>query len=130
MRLLVVGAMMAIAMPAAGGQFMKIEDIKGESRNDARCANVPDIVTGAGPGGGPRARLTVRKSGGDGEAVQGSLDRDIIRRIPRGPKPKAQEARNGVQVAAGDVTGDGASKPGRTKVRDITLKRGAAPKGC
>jgi hypothetical protein len=131
MRLMIVGAMMAIAVPAAGGQYMKFDGVKGESRDDARCA---DIITGAGAGAGSgamkQAKLTPRKTGGDGgEAVQGSLDRDIIRRIPRGPKPKPQEARGGVQVAAGDVTGDGRADGKRTKVGDITLKRGVAG-GC
>ncbi|OYX50897.1 MAG: hypothetical protein B7Y97_06715 [Sphingomonas sp. 32-66-10] len=126
--------MMAIAVPAAGGKYMKFDGVKGESRDDARCA---DIITGAGAGAGAgsgamnQAKLTPRKTGGDGgEAVQGSLDRDIIRRIPRGPKPKAQEARGGVQVAAGDLNGDGAAAPARTKVGDITLKRGVAAEGC
>lgn len=132
MRLMIVGAMMAIAVPAAGGQYMKLDGVKGESRDDARCA---DIITGAGAGAGSgamkHAKLTPRKSGGDrGEAVQGSLDRDIIRRIPRGPKPKAQEARGGVQVAAGDLNGDGAAARAGTKVGDITLKRGVAAEGC
>lgn len=132
MRLVIVGAMMAIAVPAAGGQYMKFDGVKGESRDDARCA---DIITGAGAGAGSsamkQAKLTPRKTGGDGgEAVQGSLDRDIIRRIPRGPKPKAQESRGGVQVAAGDVTGDGTAGPARTKVGDITLKRGGMAQDC
>lgn len=132
MRLMIVGAMMAIAVPAAGGQYMKFDGVKGESRDDARCA---DIITGAGAGAGSgamkQAKLTPRKFGGDGgEAVQGSLDRDIIRRIPRGPKPKAQEAAGGVQVAAGDLNGDGAAAPARTKVGDITLKRGVAADDC
>lgn len=134
MRLMIVGAMMAIAVPAAGGQFMKIDGVKGESRDDARCV---DSIAGAGAGAGAgsgamtQAKLTPQKTGGDGgEAVQGSLDRDIIRRIPRGPKPKAQEARGGVQVAAGDLNGDGATAPARTKVGDITLKRGVAADGC
>lgn len=146
MRLVVVGAMVAIAMPATGGQYMKIEDIKGESTDAKGCGAAPDIIAGAGPGGGPRVGMAATGGGGgagagkvsmtpgtgsgDGTAVQGSLDRDIIRQIPKGSKPKPQESRGGVQVAAGDVTGDGATKPGRTKVGDITLKRGAAPEGC
>ncbi len=156
MRLIFVGAMMAIAVPAAGGQFIKFDGVKGEARGGTGCA---DIVTGAGAGAGPgttvtapngssamkEAKLTPRKSGGDpkGEAINGGLNRDIIRRIPKSPPP--QEARGGVQVAAGDVTGDGradgkvkkmdsfAVKQGaaasRPKYGDITLKRGAAA-GC
>ena len=149
MRLMIVGAMMAIAVPAAGGQFMKFDGVKGESRDDARCA---DVIAGAGAGAGSgaamkQAKLMPRKAGGEekGEAIQGSLDRDIIRRIPKSPPPKPQEARGGVQVAAGDVTGDGrtdgkakkmdaitlkqGAAAGRPKYGDITLKRGAAA-GC
>ncbi|MCR5871602.1 MULTISPECIES: hypothetical protein [unclassified Sphingomonas] len=148
MRLIIVGAMMAIAVPAAGGQFLKFDGVKGESRDDVRCI---DIVAGAGAGAGSgamkQAKLTPRKAGGggNGEAIQGGLDRDIIRRIPKGPPPKPQEARGGVQVAVGDVTGDGradgkahkmdsitlkqGAAAGRPKYGDITLKRGAAA-GC
>ena len=98
MRLLIAGAMLAIAMPAASGQYMKLGDVKGESK-DPRCA------------------------AGNGEAIQGGLDRDIIRRIPSRPKPQPGRVQGGVQVAAGDVTGGGqsAAKP---KAGDITLKRG------
>lgn len=126
MRLIIVGAMMAIAVPAASGQYLKIDDIKGESKDD-RCAATPKPKAGGwhtgGGGGAGKANLT---AGGDGEAIQGALDRDIIRRIPKGQKPKSQEARSGVRVAVGDVTGDGKAAPARTKVGDITLKRGVA----
>lgn len=166
MRLIVVGAMMAIAVPAAGGQFIKFDGVKGEAARTG-CGS-PDIVTGAGNGAGPlgtghgagkvsmatrsqgagmkEAKLTPRKSGGDpkGEAINGGLNRDIIRRIPKSAPPA--EARGGVQVAAGDVTGDGradgrvhkmdsiavkqgTAASGRPKYGDITLKRGAAA-GC
>ena len=166
MRLIILGAMMAIAVPAAGGQFIKFDGVKGEAARSG-CGS-PDIVTGAGNGAGPvgtghgagkvsmgaggrsaamkQAKLTPRKAGGEdkGEAINGGLNRDIIRRIPKSPPP--QEARGGVQVAAGDVTGDGradgkvhkmdsiavkqgAAAGGRPKYGDITLKRGAAT-GC
>lgn len=126
MRLVVVGAMMAIAMPAAGGQFMKFDGVKGETGGRAACA---DIITGAGRGGGAfkQAKLTPRKGGSDGEAINGGLNRDIIRRIPK--SPARAEARGGVQVAAGDLNGDGRADGKRTKVGDITLKRGVAG-GC
>lgn len=140
MRLIFVGAMVAIAMPAAGGQFIKFDGVKGEVAADTGCA---DIVTGAGPGAGPgtkvtaptgsgasaEAKLTPRKSGGEdkGEAINGGLNRDIIRRIPKSPAPS--EARGGVQVAAGDVTGDGRADGKVKKMDSIMLKRGAAA-GC
>ena len=130
MRLIVVGAMMAIAMPAASGQYMKFGGVKGET-SEGRCANAPKPKAGSwhtgGGGGAGKANLT---AGGDGEAIQGALDRDIIRRIPKGQKPKPQEARSGVRVAAGDVTGDGKAAAARTKVGDITLKRGLAAEDC
>ena len=95
-------AIALIAAPAAGGQYMAFEGVKGES-TDARCAR-------------------------GGEAINGGLNRDIIRRIPGRPKPKPRsaEARGGVQVAAGDLDGDGRAA-GRG---DITLKRGGGARGC
>lgn len=144
MRLIFVGAMMAIAVPAAGGQFIKFDGVKGEAARSG-CA-VRDVAAPATGAAMKKATLTPRKSGGDpkGEAINGGLNRDIIRRIPKSPPPP--EARGGVQVAAGDVTGDGradgkahkmdsiavkqgAAAGGRPKYGDITLKRGAAA-GC
>ena len=100
MRMMTGIAIALIAAPAAGGQFMKFEDVKGES-SGVRCAR-------------------------GGEAINGGLNRDIIRRIPGRPKPKPQqaEARGGVQVAAGDVDGDGRAARGAATRGDITLKRG------
>lgn len=103
MRILVGIAMALVAAPAAGVQYMAVEGVKGES-SDARCAR--------------------------GEAINGGLDRDLIRRTPSRPKPQsgAAKARGGVKAAAGDVTGDGPAA--QKKWSNITLKRGAAARGC
>lgn len=112
-KLIVAIAACVLAAPAASGQFIRFDGVKGESTT---------ATDACGP---------------NGEAIQGSLDRDIIRRIPKSPpQPRAghnphkneieilsatQPAAGGVQVAVGDVNGDGRA--------DATCAPGRRPSG-
>ena len=66
-----------------GGVFVAVGDVNGDG--------TPDIVTGAGPGGGPHVKAF---SGSDGSTLQSFF-------------AYAATFLNGVNVAAGDVDGDG-----------------------
>ena len=66
-----------------GGVHVAAGDVNGD--------NVPDLITGAGAGGGPHVRVL---NGATGKETVGFYAYD-------------QSFRGGVYVAAGDVTGDG-----------------------
>jgi hypothetical protein len=70
-----------------GGARVAIADVTGDG--------VPDVVTGAGPGGGPHVRVFDGVTGAQVSGVNGSF------------YAYAPEFRGGVYVAAGDLDGDG-----------------------
>lgn len=100
MRILSAIVMAMIAAPVAGSQFLKLDDLKGETRRG--CDGATDIVTGAGAGGlhGRKATITPRKAG-------------------------EQQAKGGVRVASGDIDGDGRGSS-KGKMSSIGLKQGAS----
>jgi hypothetical protein len=130
-RLAIIAAMAAVAFPAASGQYLKIDDIPGESKA-ARCEDgrAPTSPSTASAGGGGAGKVKMAADG-DGTAIQGALDRDIIRRVPRRPStsqatPEPQAASSGgVRVAVGDVTGDGHDHAAG-KVGSFAVKQKAA----
>ncbi len=101
MRILGAIVMAMIAAPVAGGQFLKFDGVKGETRSQG-CEGATDIVTGAGAGGHRQreATITPRKAG-------------------------EQQAKGGIRVASGDIDGDGRGSS-KGKMSSIVLKKGAS----
>jgi hypothetical protein len=88
------------------GDFFGIEDA--DFRGGARVAagdfngdGVPDVVVGAGYGGGPRVALF------DGRSLSQSRPNKFIGDFFAFPGDEALKLRNGVYVAAGDLNADG-----------------------
>jgi hypothetical protein len=78
-----IGSFFAYAPGFLGGVYVAAADVNGDG--------VPDVITGAGAGGGPHVRVF---SGVDGHEIMGFFAYDV-------------HFHGGVTVAAGDVNGDG-----------------------
>lgn len=109
MRLILVAAVAMAAIPAASAQYIKLNDIDGETKK-ARCASQVDAQTG--------------------EGINGGLNRDIIRRTPRPPRepePKPQESAGKAPELNAPAAPARTARTARAAKRgEITLKRG----GC
>jgi hypothetical protein len=88
------------------GDFFGIEDVnfRGGARVAAADINgdgTPDLVVGAGTGGGPRVALF------DGTTITQAEPKKLVGDFFAFPGDPANMLRNGVYVAAGDLNGDG-----------------------
>jgi hypothetical protein len=88
------------------GDFFGIDDVnfRGGARVAAADLNgdgTPDLVVGAGFGGGPRIALF------DGKTLTSAKPQKFVGDFFAFPGDAATKLRNGVYVAAGDVNGDG-----------------------